>query len=154
MRTALKFGFFIVIVFLISTSLYGQHTLKEIYYRDYEMINRTVIVLTGRANYIIDQQANNRRIVLTLERTRKGPGISALENISSSLLESVKVNDSSGGRLVVTITTRVPFYLEHFDLSGTDHRIVFDVFSKRNPNTDLERLAFSKFFFTVGQKSF
>ena len=148
----------LVIIFLIISSfsinnLSGQarYTLTDIYYRDYDIINRTVIVFNGKPNYTIQPRVSDRQIVLIVEDTNPRDNLPLLQSIVSPVLQSIRINRNPRGDLQITISTRRDFHLKYFDLTGPEYRLVFDIYNKEFPETDREKLAFGRFYYTVGQ---
>jgi tetratricopeptide (TPR) repeat protein len=150
MKALQYFLLIFLLVFISVSGLHGRHTLTDVYQKDYDLINRTVLVLNSKPNYIIEQQAGNRKIVITLEQTNRSSKLNTSFEFVSPVLESIKISDGGGGRLIVTISTKQSYHLEYFDLAGEEHKIVFDIYNKKTPATDWEKLVFSKFYFTVG----
>ena len=145
----------ILLVFcaLSATNLIGQtrFTITDIYHRDYDLINRTVIVLNGKPNYTIQPRISERQIILVMEDTTPRDNLPLIQNIISPVLESIRLTRTSQGELQITINTRRQFHLQYFDLTGPEYRLVFDIYNKEVPETDREKLTFGKFYYTVGK---
>ncbi|MBW6516843.1 MAG: tetratricopeptide repeat protein [Candidatus Cloacimonetes bacterium] len=125
-------------------------TVTDIYQRDYDLINRTVIVFNGLPNYSIEPRPANRQIIITAENTQLRPNLPLVQSLVSPVLESIRVTTTPQGHLQIVISTRRQFYLENFRLTAPD-RLVFDIYNKEFPETDREKFAFGRFYYTVGQ---
>lgn len=134
----------------INLQAQSSHIVTEIYQRDYGLINRSVIVLNGQPDYSIEQRVADRKLLLILEDTLPREDLPLSHRIDNSVLESIDLQRTDWGDLLITINTKMHYHLEYFDLSGPEYRLVFDIYSKETPETDWERLSFGKFYFTVG----
>jgi len=149
MRTFWKLLSFVLVIIFSFSLLYGQFTLTDLYQWDYELINRTVVVLSGRPVHTVEHSSDDRQVVLSMERTDKGPNVPSFRRFSSNVLDSISINEEQRGKLTLTIATKENFSLRYFHLEGDEHKIVFDIYNKRTPTTDLEKLVFARFYYHV-----
>ncbi len=140
----------IVLLTVICGSLQARHEMIDIYQKDYEIANRTVLVLTSKPNFLVEQNTDQKKLIITMKQTSKRDHIPQVQQISGSIIETIAVADGRAGELVVTITTTIPYFLDYFELRGQDHRVVFDIYSVKEPATEREITAFAKFYTSVG----
>ena len=148
-----KFVLIIALFCLIpATQLIGQasHILTDLYHRDYDLINRTVIVLSNKPDYTLEQRVANRQIVVTMEATAPRDNLPLYRRLVSPVLESFSLAAGDDGALILTINTRERYHLDYFELTGAEYRLVLDIYNREVPVTDQEKFAFAKFYYTVG----
>ncbi len=151
-----KFLLIITILCLIpAVQLIAQadHVLTDIYHRDYDLINRTVIVLNSKPDYTLQQRVSERQIVVTMEATALRDNLPRYRRIVSPVLESFSLTAGDNGSLILTINTKERYHIDYFELSGAEYRLVLDIYNKREPVNDWEKLAFGKFYYTVGNSA-
>lgn len=145
--------FLIFCTFFLNLSARDRHIVTGIYHKDYDLINRTVIVMTGKPDYSIEQRSAQRQINVLLENTTKGDNLPARQTLFSPVLESISISPTGRGEVLITINTKKQYYLEHFDIAGYEFRIVFDIYNKEKPENYMEELAFGKFYYTIGKRA-
>ena len=121
----------------------------DVYEWDYELINRTVILLSERPEYSIDQRVDDNRIVVSFDRTVKSPELPVLKSVSGKVVKSIEIREQRNGQTIVEIETHGTYHLRHFHLPGERHRIVFDIYKKRSPITPQEKMVFGRFYYSV-----
>lgn len=141
----------LALVFMsLAANVFGTNTLTDIYFRDYDIINRTVLVFANNPDYTIERLDQEQVILVTIDDCRKSVNIPhRQQTIAGKVLETI-VSEEIEGRTVVSITTRQPYYLEESFLDGDDHKIVLDIYNKQQPETQQEKEAFINFYTSVG----
>lgn len=124
--------------------------LKEIYFNDYGVINRTVLVLSELPVYNVSEVRSLKRIEVSLQGTVKASPFPALKSVvDSKVLQGIRIDEKDGNTQVV-ISTQKPYYLEYFYLPGDDYRLVFDIYNNRYPESLEEKEDFIHFYESVG----
>ncbi len=141
-----------ILLFLITYSLTAKTAIiTNIYYQDYDIINRTVITAVGDIEYRVTQDPGRRKIIVEIDNAVKDASIPPVRQTpASAVIERITTEMPAYNRLKITITTKQPFYLEHFSLNHDHKRLVLDIFNKKYPETEEEKLIFAEFFTMVG----
>lgn len=138
----------LILIFSLG-ALFAQRVLQDFYYGDYEDINRVVLVLDAQASYRLIQDKNRGEIIVRLDNTNPSLNLPRQVSYDYRVLKSITVIERNG-ELDFVIQSLPSFYLENFELSADDYKIVLDIFLKENPTTLSEMLNYAHFYFVVG----
>jgi len=147
MKTTLVF-----ILFLVSLSLWGN-VLDEIYYGDFGEINRVVLVTDSKADYSIEQNKENKQIVVIIRNCQKGNKIKNNQDYEGNAVLQTSQVELSNNNLLVRISTDKKPFMKTFVYSDGKHKIVIDIFNTLEPQTAADLTSFAKFYYQTGQKN-
>lgn len=138
----------LAIISILGEAEASQPILSEVYQKDYDLINRTVLTFSEKANYRIEERRDERKIVIYVTGAQKHDLVAFNQNFVSPVLESIRITDDAGAFLI-TITTKQPAFLRSFDIVTNIHKLVLDIYNKQNPENDTEKYIFAKFYYAT-----
>jgi hypothetical protein len=138
----------IIMLFVLFSDLMGKE-LTDIYQWDYELINRTVFVFSGKPSYRVEHQKENQQIVITLMGIARNPQVALNQNFDTPVLKSIRINEENKNRLVITIATQQSGHLKYFLLEKPDYKLVLDIYDKLTPENNEEKYIFAKFYYSA-----
>ncbi len=138
---------FAIILFVSFSEAEGT-VLKEIYQRDYELINRTVLVFSSKPDFVIEESRDNQQIIVYLRGAKKDAHVAPNQSFVSPVLKTVRITEEPD-RLIVTVNTQKHAYLNHFTLHDPEHKLVLDIYNKKSPQTEQDKFYFAKFYYAA-----
>jgi len=122
------------------------HSLTNIYWGDYDYILRLVLVVDRQADYTVLEDPQAGLLTIRFADTAPAAMLARQQAIGSRVAGTCEAS-ADGAVLVHT----VPGFSTHrFDIEGSPAKLVVDIYSTTAPASVEERLAFARFYATVG----
>ena len=145
------------VIFLSFFTLLGANYLIDVYHKDYGMIDRTVLVLASKPQYSILQHEGDIQINFT--NCRKDATIRNIKIPDSKVLQAFDFLVTEDKVMVIItinqarqLITGERYQLETLELKGEVFKLVFDIFTTKNPKTVEELKSFASFYEMTGKK--
>ena len=149
-----RFAWIAILLICLVVTLNGQGSsrraiLTDIYQKDYDLINRTVLTFSNRPAYRIIERGENRQIIINFDNVTIHELIAKNQNFDSPVLRSIRLSEKSADRSTITVLTHQPVQLRSFEIQVPENKIVLDIYNKITPETDEEKFIFAKFYYAT-----
>ena len=142
---------FLLLFLSIFSSFVYANSLKDVYHKNYGIIDRTVLVFEERPDYSIIEEYKKIKIVLSSD-CEKTAILQNTQIPDNPVLESFDFRKENSN-LIFSISTDSTYFLKFFTLKEKGKfKVVLDIFLKKEPKTIKDFLNFADFYQTVGYK--
>lgn len=144
-----------ILIFLVLISLLNASFLIDVYYKDYGVINRTVLVFDTKPQYDILKHESD--IQINLQKCRKDVSLQKLDLTNSNVVTDYDYQISKD-KVMVTININTSqllvtgeiYKVEGMEIQGDVFKLVLDIFISTNPQTLSELASYAAFYKTTG----
>lgn len=151
-----KIKFIILFVFLIT--LLQANILIDLYHYNYGIIDRTVLVFDSKPEYSIFKRDDV--IQLNIEKCKKNITLNNSQVKNNNTINGFQFKSTKTDVIVLiminTAIQNLNKYKYDFDLisiKGSVYKLVLDIFSTKNPQTNSEIQSFVNFYDATGRKN-
>jgi hypothetical protein len=137
----------ILTVLLLAANVYSS-MLEDIYFKDYGIINRIVLVFDKSVDFQINETGNDTEISI-LDCTQD-PNIENEEFVTNKVLSSFEFIQFAEDMIVI-IAAKNKVDLSHFVLPGEKYKLVIDIFGAE-PVSFEDNISYAEFYQTIGKK--
>jgi hypothetical protein len=145
----MKVAFFLFIILLLSFLSAFAAELKQVYYRDYDLVNRIVFVFTDKPDMRIIQ--NDKILELIFPETGKDEKVKDFRTSENKVFHKIDYRLNNGLSIQISTDTLSTYkYFRYRD--NTEHKLVLDIYRITEPATLSEYESFIRFYERVGYK--
>lgn len=138
---------FLLIILLFALLKAFTTELKQVYYRDYDLVNRIVFVFTDKPEMKIIQ--NEKTLELFFPETGKDEKVKNFKTTDNKVFHKIDYNLNNG--LCIQISTDTLSTYKYFMYrDNTEHKLVLDIYRIPEPVTLSEYESFIRFYERVG----